>query len=201
MHCNSSPHAANDKLQLIWNNIPCKCLFSPWAIICSASKQIFVSWETNICRALPQDLAQSAVLINSSQSDCLPTGLIHNSILLSATKQEFFFSRNLFGNQTVDFHICLIDIFLKFAFKALVGWVALYWMEVLEPSVSTILLISILYFLAIASTELCELVAFAFEAIVGSVVLEPSHSTNSSHTGTQAGRSHQTQEQVFSYSC
>ena len=26
-------------------------------------------------------------------------------ILLSATKQEFFFSRNLFGNQTVDFHI------------------------------------------------------------------------------------------------
>ena len=46
-------------------------------------------------------------------------------ILIPATKQEFFFSRNLFGNQTVVFtlEVKLIAIFTRFAFKALVGWV------------------------------------------------------------------------------
>ena len=62
-----SPHAPNYQCQLIWNNAAQKYLLS-----LSLAKnrylftrpQIFVSKSTNICRALPQNVPQSAVLID-----------------------------------------------------------------------------------------------------------------------------------------
>ena len=62
-----SPHAPNYQRQLIWNNAAQKYLLS-----LSLAKnrylftrpQIFVSKSTNICRALPQNVPQSAVLID-----------------------------------------------------------------------------------------------------------------------------------------